>query len=436
MVLTIGVFLSDIISVFKSAGPRCRFKFLTAKGSAEEKWVRQFVERDDIVRYRLDSRHPTLEKNSFKTIFRHSSLASGIGRRGITHLLLTVDAKSRDTIARWAYRNNVTIIGSSVSLMKKLENKIWFDRFLRRHRLPVPDSQYWQPATEKLTLPLPLVVQKPVSEGGEGTYFIRTAKDVRKLLKDKTIGKQRLLVRRWVTGTSFGLSILITHDGITLSALRQQCFGRNGDRAQMFNGIQWLPTPAIKPFVPAIDEMGRKLGEALREENFFGLANIDAIVSQRGKISIIECNPRLSMATPQIIAFPELMGGFSLVDQLVIGCLPRSTKVRNKFSGIPLSSFSGSVLLLRERNGKKCVVKTPPAIGLYGYSPKKISFLSADVANFLRRPKQFIYFSLAEENEAFPAHDDLGWLVSNFPLFENGTINADGKNLLTYFQPT
>ena len=90
--------------------------------------------------------------------------------------------------------------------------------------------------------------------------------------------------------------------------MRLQCYrAQEGRKNLLFAGLQWLPTRSLSPGLRArIEAVMLQLGVALHGRRFVGTANVDFMVEGED-VLLLECNPRLSAATPQLLRHRELM---------------------------------------------------------------------------------------------------------------------------------
>ncbi len=430
----IGVFPSDLEPLMLFADKRFSLRYLIAKNTAEDSWAKKFLPEKQCRRYQLRTKK-TFEDCNFGDILHYSDLAGVIKKNRIKYLWLTVDNEDRRRINHWAKIHGIKIIGPDCIQQKKFEDKIWFDRFLARERLPKPDSQIYRPLHDKLRLAGKFVLQEAASAGSEGTFFIDKPADVAGLLKAKIISaKKKYLARKFVRGLPGGITILVTPDTVALSAIRRQCFSKISAAGRpVFSGIQWLPFRRIKKAEKNINAVFGQLGRIMREQKFFGYANVDFIIEPSGAVKIIECNPRFSSSTAQLAKMPALISGLRAGNKLIADFIGRRPDGKNfKFYPLPKTDFTGCVLDVDALAGAQ-TAKTAPPIGLYRKIAGQVKYLTPDIRQ-LNKSNEFIWLTFVSEGEKLSPESTVGLLISNFRLFsETGGVNSAGKKLLKQF---
>ena len=83
---------------------------------------------------------------------------------------------------------------------RRLEDKIWFDAFLKRHDIPTPPGGVVL-AGPAMSVRGRSVIQARESLGGEGTYFVDGTRAARALVRDgRLLAGERYLLRAFVRG--------------------------------------------------------------------------------------------------------------------------------------------------------------------------------------------------------------------------------------------
>ncbi len=393
----IGVFPSDLEPLMLFTDKRFSLRYLIAKNTAEDSWAGKFLPKKQCSRYALGIKK-TFEDCSFADILYRSNIKNLIASEGIKYLWLTVDNEDRPLIKKWAKAHNIKIIGPDFAQQKKFEDKIWFDRFLARERLPKPASQIYRPLQAKLRLAGKLVLQEVASAGSEGTFFINQPADVTGLLREKKISdKKNYLVRRFARGLPCGITVLVTPDTVALSAVRQQCFSKAKATGQpVFKGIQWLPYRNIKKAEKNINRVFEHLGRIMHEKKYFGYANVDFIIDSAGGIKIIECNPRFSTSTAQLAKMPALISGLRAGNKLINDFIQNRAYGNNfKFYPLPKTVFTGCVLNVDAAAGTRTAKNIPP-IGLYRQAAGQAKYLTPDIRK-LNISNEFIWLTFVNE---------------------------------------
>ena len=436
--IKIGVFSLGIDSLMLTPPSGFRFIFLVARGTEEERWMRQFLDPKDFLLYTL--KRGNLCALGSEAILKHSDVTALMKRSGIRHLWLT--GQSSPFIESWSRKHRIRTLSTDLKTQRKFEDKLRFDAFLARHHLPKPPSERVLFPKSPITLKGLVVLQKPVSLGGQGTFFLRDGKEAQTLLDSGKIRPGRhYLARQRIEGKTYGITVLVGSETISLSALREQCFSEHyTSNHGHFLGIQWTPNSELGPAIQAtINSTFRATGEALRSEGFFGFANIDFIISSDSEeLFLIECNPRLSNATAHLFKFPSL----SLDPEIGTGFV-RDSALRNplrdsfRFHGLPAPDFRGTLLLISvfpTRQNPHIVRQTYPR-GLYRLKGKQVRWIDPDPRKISSGDKQFALLSLAEAGEQFIVTEIMATVFSNFPLFDAlGRMNSDGHLILDHFK--
>ena len=399
--------------------------YFVAAGTPEEAWVKKFLPQKQQLSYRL-ARGRTIENSSYTQIFGQSDLKRVIKANGIDAIFLTVNTEDAAYLKKIFRQLKVKLIGVDFNLSQKFENKIWFDNFCRRYQLPTPKSQIWRWQKKPLTLPGKIVLQEPESMGAEGTFFCQGENDIKRLVKAGRVKtSQDYLARQFVIGTPLGITVLIAQDQIALSAMRRQCYGAD----RVFLGIQWLPQKYFSPAeLAAINAVFKKTAGALAGLGYRGLANIDFILGKGARPYIIECNPRLSLATNQVFKFPFLINQLNAGQLMVQSVYGKNQKSNFKFYPVPKTDYAGSVL---EINIPPKTIASHQPLGLYN---QKMKFLTADIRQ-LAAKNQFYFITFVSDGEKFKNPDTIGQVVSSLPLFDfNGRLNFAGKKILKKFK--
>lgn len=244
---------------------------LVPAGTPEEAWARASLPA--VIAYEAPDLGPY---PSSAEALERSDIAARI-RPGLP---LLIPAGKSPALRVWAARNEVELCGTDG---RDLEDKIVFDRLLRQLDIPVPERDPKEG---------PFVVQLPDSRGGEGTFFVDSAAEVSRLRKQHG----RVLVRRRIAGETLGVTIRIEDSAggppFRVSPLRRQL-----TRAGVFLGIEWVATRAQASLNPSL----RRLAEHLRSKQMRGWFSFDVVVDADEKAWFIECNPRFTAATPQIL---------------------------------------------------------------------------------------------------------------------------------------
>ena len=73
--------------------------------------------------------------------------------------------------------------------------------------------------------------------------------------------------------------------------------------------------------------------------------------------------------------------------------------------------------------------------GVYTLVNNKIKFIDPDITQLSRRGRSFIFYSDTQPGEILPKGVIIGWIISNFPLYNHsGEINSYGKIIVKHFK--
>lgn len=439
----IGVFPRDISSFIFSnyLFTEKQLLYLVVKNSGEEKWARKFLDRKKIVAYSIN-RKKYLTNLSLEDILANSNLMEIMPKNRIDKLFTT--SKYTFKVKKWGEENKVLIISPPYWKYKKFEDKIWFDNFLAIHGFPKPDSAIYCPLKKPLPISGLSVLQHPDSWGGEKTYYIRRTNELDTLLKTGEIRRNRkYLVRKFIQGIPYGITVFLIPGMIALSALRVQCFHKKQFlKKKLFWGIQWLPSKNFSGIIQdQINEVFYKLCLILYQKHYYGYFNFDFIIDQAGKIFLLECNPRFSAATTHLIKFPQLIseidtGRIFFPSKLTKGLFKDKDEI--KFYPLPSTYFDGSLLeivVFPKTRSSKVKITQEYSNGLYENKKGKYYFKDPDIRKLSSSGKQFIFFSESELGEVYGKPTTIALITSNYSLFDlNGSLNQQGKQILARFR--
>jgi len=200
---------------------------------------------------------------------------------------------------------------------KSIDNKVKFRRILEEIDVPCPPGEitvFGQLDFDSLAKKynLPFVVQYPLSGGGKGTFFIKTAKDLgeaRKLLIALTKGEisdsQEMIVSQFIKGSSPSVTGCVTRWGILSTSPQYQIlsmpelYSRSG--AGLFCGHDWSFSHFSPHVCRQVYEITEKVGQYLQKIGYKGIFGLDFIMDeQTEKIYVVECNPRLLGSFPTL----------------------------------------------------------------------------------------------------------------------------------------
>ncbi len=419
-----------IDGLFLDSGP-ARGYLLAEAGTPEVAWARAAFGDDRVLSYDLYEHLGPYPATA--DLLRASDIGQCLHHAGIADLLLPVSSSA--AIREWARDSGVNLLGPNPTLQSHLEDKLWFDAFLRRHHLPVPKGgpfRLYPP--EPLPIAGPCVLQIPDSMGGEGTYFVNDRADVDALVRDRLLPlRGELLLREAVVGRPLGLTLFISEDCVALSAARLQCYYPPRGGGLCFAGIQWQPTSALDSALRArLDDRLLHLGLLLHQAGYRGPANIDLIATPDGEPLIIECNPRLSAATPQLFRHPALLHGLPAGRLLIEAFRNKPCYTPNpRLLGLPDSDFAGATLDLVHRLGApEVILGDEPVNGAWSTRTAE-GGAAAWLRAGLRPDDELTVIRLAHPNETTPGGTNIATLLASRPLFtEEGAFLPETVTLL------
>jgi glutathione synthase/RimK-type ligase-like ATP-grasp enzyme len=433
------MFLRGIDGLVMRRATDARLLALVAKGSPEEAWARRFILPDeDILPYTLDRADAGVYPST-ETLLLHSDIHALLKRSGATALLMSASCSPR--VHAWARRHRITLLMSDYAQQRRLEDKIQFDAFLRRHGIPRPSGGVVTlGARRRLPVAGRAVVQAPDSMGGEGTYFVDGPADVDALLQAGVLARgNRYLVREYIEGRPYGITIFVAPGTVALSPVRLQCYHPSAaeQASRAFAGIQWVPTADLSPTLRRrIDATFLKLGALLYQRRFFGFANVDFMVDARDRVRVIECNPRMSAATPQLLGKPKLLSGIRAAEVFLDG-FPGPRAYPRRFARLPMpeSAYRGATLDVVPPHGG-AVIRREHFSGAYILRPRSVRYLgpNCSVQDF---DPEIGVFSFARIGQACDPDDTLATILSNAPLYdERGEMLPTARRLLATFRYT
>lgn len=421
---------SGVDGVFLDGGPGTEALALARAGTAEESWARAAFGDELVVPYHLHGAAPTTQAR-----LEHSDIGAVLRAHRVKSLLLS--APCAPGTRAWAAREGVRLLMSDYADQRRFEHKGRFDRFLRTHGLPVPDRARidWRRGS---VVPLPAVVQQVESLGGEGTFFVRRPEDLAALVAAGRVARgERLLARRLVPGEPFGITVFVAPGVVALSAVRRQCYFAAGAQRQSlsFAGIQWQPTDAQSPRLRAtLETVFHRMGRLLHDRRFFGFANVDFMVDDDDEVAILECNPRMSAATPQLLRHPELAGGVPMGRLFLEGFRgPRRYPSSPTLHPLPRSTFAGATLDLVAAEATSAVAASLlPPNGSYRWTGESAPVWTGPAVVLAESGSEVVLFRQVQPGEPVDRGESLATLLSQSPLYDaHGRLLAPAARLLT-----
>lgn len=364
-----------------------------------------------------------------EAVVKNSDLEEQLKKYGINCLFLRNSTKY---LGDWSKKNNIAILSPSYQLAEQFEDKLYFDEFLRRTCSPAAKSVVISSVNTALPFPQ-TVIQVPRSTGGEGTFFADSEKSFQKIIKKL---KLPLLAREYKNGLAIGVSFFVNQKNVYLSALDRQCFLENPDGGPLglFIGIQWAPFEIFpQELYNRIAQELIKVAEKIRQEGLLGMFNLDFILSETGQIYILECNPRITAATPQIIAVDELHGKTDFMRLLLNHFCQKDYKVATP-DLLPESSFQGSQMSVEWPAQK--ITKLIPG-GFFALKEGEIIRIKlADRFEFLKLKNGLFFHNENNLGENYKKTITVGTVFANFPMYDiaTGYLNENGRIVYDFFR--
>ena len=357
-----------------------------------------------------------------KKILYNKHFLKAIKQNNITHLI--IPHQCSETMTQWAKEVHISLIGTNFQKNNNLEDKIYFDKLLKKNKISSPKTLTNQKLT---TASFPVVVQRATSYGLFGTWFCTSLEEVKKHTKTK---KTPVLIREYKKGISIGVSIFLDQNhNYFFSAFRRQCFSYKNTFPSIFLGVQWLPSDYFNSkTTEKIYKLLNKLAKVLSKEHFYGLANIDVLISS-GNPYILECNPRLSSATTHIFSIPDISGYSDPYGFFLNTFLKEKTRMVPTDS-ISNSSFDGCLLDIDIQNSVRITTILP--VGVYEIKKNNITYIGADI-RLLNKNRIFMSHEILKKG----VYSDITVcsIIANCPLFDyaSGELNEKGKEVFSVF---
>ena len=237
-------------------------------------------------------------------LFTRSSITAILQLSGVDAVYL--GGHSSPELERWAKRAQIGLTSLPYKLQRLLEDKIHFDRLLKKNKIASPHSLVVRNSKQLAGWQsYPAVLQLPCSHGGLGTFIVSNAALASKLIQQKRL-KYPLLLREFAAGIPCGVTLVLSKRRMLVSALRAQCSLTDRGSENFYYGIQWIPSGLFKSTViRKVNHCIEDLANLMRAQGVCGAVHFDLMISEAGA-SVIECNPRPSGACPQLGLTPEL----------------------------------------------------------------------------------------------------------------------------------
>jgi glutathione synthase/RimK-type ligase-like ATP-grasp enzyme len=349
------------------------------------------------------------------------------------------DTYTSDFLEKWGKKNGVKMISTANKLQKKYEDKIFFNKFLKKYNLPVPKSLVLK-SDENLSKidVFPVIVQIPNSKGSAGTFLMHNKNEIIQLFSANKAAKYPLLCRQFIdNGIALGVSVLIGPKNMIFSAIRMQAYFLQNNGKSNYYGIQWIKTSSFSHTV--IDKLNKiltKAGKEMQKAGFRGIASFDLMLRDED-IYFIECNPRTGGSTPQMSYQTELLHGLNLTDEFIRCTTGRELSDDKPF--IPESDYEGFTLDLGFMSDylPKGLPLNCLKSGIYKYQNNSLDYISASIDDFNQKSSALIYY-VRPEGDALNPCNFIGFMIIHFPLLKidknSYSFSGDAKEFIKYME--
>jgi hypothetical protein len=403
---------------------------IDGRGSAEEGWMRRVVSPSRCLAYDLEVDLGPYPRTD--ALLEGSSIGSVLASARVGALLLS--AACSPATRAWATGHGIELWMVDYEHQRRLEDKLWFDAFLKRHGIPTPRGGVIL-AGPSMSVRGRSVIQARESQGGEGTYFVDGTRAARALVRDgRLLAGERYLLRAFVRGAPFGITIFVGPSRVSLSAIRRQCYYPRTAASPVFAGVQWLPSSLLsRRLRRRLDELFLRLGELLHHQRVFGFANIDFIVDPSERVWVLECNPRMSAATPQLFHVPGLLASGDRGVSFAAG-FTRRRRFSSRFvrEPIPDTTYEGATLDVVSHVGG--LVRRTWRSGVYRFTDAGARYVAPDPKS-LAGEDDVCLVSFARKGQRAAELDSLAGVVSQAPLYdERGELSPRGQRVSSFFR--
>lgn len=418
-------FINAVDPIFLSPKDKANLYIAAPENTPQELCAKSLFPKNNLITFK----HSKKTLPDTNKILKNKNFNLSLKNKKIRSYLLP--HRFDDGIQRWSKTNKISLVAPNPKIQKNLEDKIYFDNLLKKYKINSPATIKNKKEIEGYPPNKRLVVQESSSYGFFGTKIFHNKFEFLREIKNKKIDFKNTLIREYISGPTVGVSIFIDKNGNYIcSALRLQCFLNKKGVPDSFAGIQWLKTNKLSSQKRKdIERTIEQLAKVLRAEKYYGLANFDIILGD--KSYVLECNPRLSSATPQIFFWSDLLNNNNGWKILIKSLTKKSIGLQSNYR-LPNNTHLGSLLDIDVEKRKR--IKNILPLGIYQVD-KNINYFGNDI-NDLKSDKKrfFLYHDLPgkisiEDATACTA-------ITNFPAYsaKNGQLNSDGKKIYKYLR--
>ena len=305
------------VYAFNRLGPEDfipQYRLLALYDSLDTRLIEKDVSVFSLEREVGEKIHWQVNRNS-TSVISHSRVKQYLMKYSFPLLL---PYKSSSEMVLTCQKNDWQLAANPPDLSKRsIDNKVKFRRILETIGVPVPPGEIavlgqldFDSLASKYNLPF--VIQYPLSGGGKGTFFIKTAKDLRgaresliALTKGEISDSQEMVISQFIKGSSPSVTGCVTRWGILSTSPQYQVLSipelYNRPGAGLFCGHDWSFSHFSPLVCRQVYETTEKVGQYLQKIGYKGIFGLDFIMDkQTEKIYIVECNPRLLGSFPTL----------------------------------------------------------------------------------------------------------------------------------------
>ena len=298
----------------------------------------RFLRASELIDYRASGLKRLCSEDT--QLFTNSTITSVLRKHAIDAIYL--GGHSSLKLEAWAKRERFKLISLPHKQQALLENKIYFDGLLKKHKIASPHSLILRSDKQLNSwMCFPAVLQVPQSHGSLGTFIVSSADHIHKVIRQRRL-KYPLLLREFVAGIPCGVTIVLSKRRMLVSALRAQCSLTDRGSENFYFGIQWIPASLFSASALArLNRCIEDLANLMRALEVRGAVHFDLMVSNTAAL-VIECNPRPSGACPQLALCPKLLHGLDFPNEHTRSLL--GAELSADRASIPRSTIEGCTI--------------------------------------------------------------------------------------------
>ena len=294
----------------------------------------------------------------------------------------------------WKLLTNPTIFGKQF-----LENKINFRKLLEDMNVAVPPGKI--ASIENLhyghlinKYGLPFIIQHPTKGGGKGTFLIKNQEDFQKTMdrlnrsiddedeEKKIVPATKVIVAKFIKGTSPSITCCITKDGILSTNLQHQVLDipelYNPEKGfGLFCGHDWTSSNFDEKISKQAYEYTQKIGDHFKKLGYKGIFGLDFVLSKKtNRLYVIECNPRLLGSYPTLNMAQLLNNEPPLLAFHILEFLNIDYQIDIKeINKLIRQKKNGAQMILHNLSGHWARNRNEIKAGVYGLENNKLKYL-------------------------------------------------------------